>query len=334
MKKFLKVLGIVCLVLIVLVAAGLIYFNASFPNVDPPSNIKIAVTAEKIERGKYLASHVTMCIDCHSTRDWKKYSGPIKEGTEGKGGEKFDEEMGFPGTIYIKNITPAALGDWTDGEIIRAITMGVNKDNEALFPVMPYYNFNQMTQEDLESIVVYLRTLKPIKNDMPEKELNFPLNYIVKTLPIQSYKPSQPVSKTNTAAYGKYLATIANCADCHTQSEEGTPIPGMDFAGGEEFKLPHGIIRSANITPDNETGIGGWTKEMFIARFKSFESDSARNIPADIFKEYSTFMPWTNYAGMSYEDLGSIYDYLRTVKSVNNKVEKYTPTKNQFSNVR
>ena len=334
MKKFFKIMGIIFLVLAVLLVAGLIYFNLSFPKTDPAPNIKVNASPENLERGKYLAMHVAMCVDCHSTRDWKKYAGPIEPGTEGKGVDKFDEAIGFPGTIYVKNITPAALHDWTDGEIIRAITMGVNKNNTALFPTMPYYNFNKMTQEDVEAIVAYVRNLKPIKNDVPDKDLNFPLNFIVKTMPIQTYKPPKPADKTNPAEYGKYLVTIANCADCHTQSNEGKPLPGMDFAGGMEIKLPHGTIRTANITPDNETGIGNWSKEMFIARFKSFESDSAKNIPADIFKEYNTIMPWIMYAGMTIEDLGAVYDYLQTVKPVKNMVERYTPAKNEFSDVR
>jgi mono/diheme cytochrome c family protein len=334
MKKLLKVMGILLIVLVVLAGAGLIYFNLSYPKVSPAPDIKVAATPEKIARGKYLAVNVTMCIDCHSTRDWKKFSGPVIAGTEGKGGEKFDESIGFPGTIYIKNITPAALSSWSDADVARAITMGLNKDNKALFPVMPYYNFNSMTREDLEAIIAYIRTLKPIKNEVPDKNLNFPLNFLVKTMPLETYKPLKAVDKLNPKEYGKYLVTIASCGECHTQSEEGTPLPGMDFAGGVEYKLPHGTIRSANITPDAQTGIGSWTKETFIARFKSFDSDSAKNIPADLFKEYNSIMPWTQYAGMTEEDLTAVYEYLRTVKPVKNQVERYTPAKNEFANTR
>lgn len=334
MKRFLKIMGIIFLLLIILLAGGLTYFNLTYPKINAAPDIKVNATPAKIARGEYLAKHVAMCLDCHSTRDWKKYSGPIIDGTEGKGGEKFDEKLGFPGTIYVKNITPAALHNWTDGEIIRAFTMGINKDNKALFPMMPYYNYNKMTWEDAEAIVAYIKTLKPIKNEVPGKELNFPLNFIVKTMPLLTYKPPKPADKTNPAEYGKYLVTIAGCGECHTQSEEGTPLPAMEFAGGVEYKLPHGTIRTANITPDNETGIGGWNKEMFTARFKSFESDSAKNIPADLFKEFNTIMPWTLYAGMTEEDLGAVYDYLRSVKPVKNRVERYTPIKNEFTNAR
>ena len=334
MKKLLKVLGITVSIIILGLIGALIYFNNNYPKVNPPKNIKIIATPEKIARGEYLANHVAICMDCHSTRDWMRFAGPVVSGTEGKGGEKFDESMGFPGTIYAKNITPAAIGNWTDGDLLRAITMGVNKQNEALFPMMPYMNFSQLTQDDLESIIAYVRTLKPIKNTVPKSELNFPVNLIVKTLPLQSYKSPKPVDKNNPVEYGKYLVTMASCADCHTPSEKGAPIQGMDFAGGHEWNIPSGILRTANITPDTETGIGSWSKETFIARFKSFDSDSAKHIPANFLKEYNTIMPWTMFAGMTEEDLGDIYEYLRTVKPVKNRVEKFTPAKNQFANAK
>ncbi len=332
MKKLLRVLGIAVSVIIIGLIGALIYFNNTYPKVSPPSNIKINSTPEKIARGKYLANHVTICMDCHSTRDWMRFAGPVVEGTEGKGGDKFDESLGLPGTIYAKNITPAALGNWTDGELVRAITMGVNKKNEALFPMMPYMNFNKLSQEDLESIISYMKSLKPIKNDVPDSKINFPVNLIIKTLPLQTYKAPQPVDKNNPIEYGKYLATIASCADCHTPTDKGAPIEGMTFAGGHEWNLPSGVLRTANITPDMETGIGSWTKEMFIARFKSFDSDSAKHIPTNTYKEYNTVMPWTLFAGMTEKDLGDIYEYLRTIKPIKNNVEKFTPVKNQFAN--
>jgi hypothetical protein len=61
-------------------------------------------------------------MDCHSTRDWSKFSGPLVEGTLGQGGERFDQTVGMPGVVYSKNITPARIGDYTDGELFRLIT--------------------------------------------------------------------------------------------------------------------------------------------------------------------------------------------------------------------
>lgn len=322
MKKVLKVLGFIAGGLVILITAGFIYFNAAFPKFDPPSDIKVKATPERIARGEYLANHVSVCMDCHSQRDWTKYSGPIKPGSLGGGGDVWDDKIGFPGRISMKNITPAALQNWTDGEIIRAITCGIRKDNKALFPVMPYPNYNQLTDDDLYSLVSYLRSLKPIDNNLPETELNFPLNFLVKTMPIRERNPMK-FDHNNPVEYGKYLSTIAGCQGCHSKTEKGEPIAGMEFGGGEEFTLPFGTIRSANISTDPETGIGSWSKETFINKFKYFDSDSAKNISVAQ-GEFNTVMPWTLFAGMHEEDLSAIYDYLKTVKPVHNLVERFT----------
>ena len=325
MKKVFKVLGILVGVVVVLLIAGYIYLNTAFPKVDPPEDITVEVTPERIARGEYLATHVAVCIDCHSERDFTKFAGPIKPGTEGSGGEVFDENIGFPGKVTTKNLTPANLGSWTDGELIRAITCGVTKDNRALFPMMPYPNYNQFSEEDLYSIVAYIRTLEPQEKNIPETELNFPLNLIVKTMPIQTYSPAKEINKSNTVAYGNYLVTLASCSECHTPSDQGDPLPGMTMAGGQAFNFPGGVVRSLNITPDNETGIGTWTKEDFIARFRFYSGEDAHNVPVNIEKDFNTPMPWLMYAGMTDEDLSSIYDYLRTVTPVKNRVERFTP---------
>lgn len=326
MKKFFKILAYIFWGVAVLVVAFLIYFNSSYPKVDPPSNEKVEITPPRIARGEYLAKHVAVCMDCHSTRDWSKFSAPPLADTWGKGGDNFSEEIGFPGTLYAKNITPASLSSWTDGEIMRAITCGVNKDGNAFFPLMPYLNYNKITAEDLYSIVAYLRSLKPIENKVPEGSLNFPLNFIVKTLPPQSFHPSPEPEKNNPVKYGEYVTNLAGCFDCHTQSVQGEYIIEKAFAGGAEFNLPGGIVQSANLTPEKNTGLGNWTKEQFIARFKSMDPDS-HQIPSVNMTDYNTAMPWTMYAGMTDEDLGAIYDYLHSLKPIYNSVVKWIPKK-------
>lgn len=325
MKSILKIGGILLTGFLILIAGAFIYLNTAYPKVDPPADIKINSTPEMLKRGEYLANYVAVCTDCHSTRDFTKFSGPIVPGTEGKGGELIDHQFGVPGKIYINNITPAALGNWTDGDMIRAITMGINKDGEPLFPMMPYQHYNEMMEEDLYSIIAYIRTLKSIKGDYPDKELDFPLNHLIKTMPIQTYKPAK-VDKSNSIEYGKYLFTMASCGHCHTQNEKGEPVEGMELAGGSETQLPFGTLRSANITPDLETGIGAWTKEIFISKFKSYDPQVRGYINVKP-GEFNSIMPWTMYAGMTEEDLGAIYDYLRTIKPVRNQVARFTPRK-------
>ncbi len=102
MKKALKILGIIVAVLVIVIIGGFIYFNASYPKVDPPKDIKVEATADRLSRGEYLANHVAACIDCHSERDWTKFAGPIKPGTKGSGGEVFDAEYGFPRNCCFK----------------------------------------------------------------------------------------------------------------------------------------------------------------------------------------------------------------------------------------
>lgn len=324
MKKLIKIGAIVLGVLTVLVISGSVYFNITYPKAVAVPNVKVELTAERIERGKYLANNVAVCMDCHSVRDFSKFSGPMKPGTEGMGGAVFGRELGLPGTIPVKNITPAALGNWSDGEIIRAITSGLNKHGEALFPVMPYTNFINLSKEDLYSIVAYIRTLKPIKNEVDKKELDFPVNFIEKTLPLDAYKPIKSPDKSDLKNYGKYLITIASCSDCHATVKDNAPVAGMEYAGGSEIKLPFGIIRAANLTPDVETGIGSWTKEQFIKRFKSMANDDVKNMEM-MPGSFNTIMPWTQYGGMTEEDLGAMYEYLQSLKPVKNMVVKFTP---------
>ena len=93
-------------------------------------------------------------------------------------GDLFDQKYGFPGTYYAKNITPTGLSRYTDGELFRVITTGVNKEGKAIFPVMPFRYYGQMDEEDIKSIIAYIRTLKPIKNDVPKSSSDFPMHRV------------------------------------------------------------------------------------------------------------------------------------------------------------
>jgi len=124
-------------------------------------------------------------------------------------------------------------------------------------------------------------------------------------------------------AYGKYLVASAGCAICHSRVNNGNVIAGTEFGGGREFQYPNGtVVTSANITTDNETGIGPWSKEIFIQHFKMYADSSYKpgKIKADGF---NTVMPWLMYSGMTEKDLTAIYTYLRTIQPIKNKVERF-----------
>jgi hypothetical protein len=289
--------------------------------VSDANDITIEHTPERLARGEYLAEHVAGCTDCHSRRNWTLQLAPTIPETHGAGGEVFNEDMGFPGTLYSPNITPAALRSWTDGEVVRAIVSGVSKTGQTLFPIMPYPNYAHLSQEDIYSIVAYIRTLPAIENDVPERTLNFPLNILVRTFPRDAEFGVLPYP-ADSIAYGKYMATAAGCADCHTPMKKGRPIKGMEYAGGYGMGMPSGgLVNSANLTP-HETGIKNWTRQGFIARFKSLDNVAAHQIPLKA-GELNTTMPWTYYAKMEPQDLGAIYDFLMSLPPVNNPVVKY-----------
>lgn len=323
LSKPLKITGITLLILTAGLAVVLIYVKTMLPDVGDAPDITIRATPSMIERGHYLANHVTVCIDCHSHRDWTRYGGPVVPGTEGEGGELFGHSAGFPGTIYSKNITPAALGGWTDGEIYRTITTGVTKEGRALFPVMPYHFYGVMDPQDVNAIIAYIRTLTPRINSVPEREIDFPMNFIVNTIP-QKARPMQRPPQTDTLAYGHYLVQIAGCQECHTRKVKGK-IAGPAFAGGWEFQLPDGsIVRSANITPDPATGIGHLSSRAFVHLFKSY-ADSSYSAPQREPGQVQTVMPWIMFSGMDTTDLNAIYAYLRSVQPEQNKVVHFTP---------
>ncbi|MFZ1676871.1 MAG: cytochrome c [Saprospiraceae bacterium] len=321
MKKVLKFLLILIAIVVVGIAALLTYLKTALPNVGPAPDLKVEATPERIERGKYLANYVMVCIDCHSSRDWSLFAGPIVRGTEGKGGDVFDQTLGFPGAYVAKNITPAALSSWTDGEIFRAITTGVSKDGHPLFPIMPYPNFGQLDEEDIKSVIAYIRTLPGIENAPAKSHSDFPMNFIINTIP-QKAKLVKAPSRDNTVEYGKYLVTAASCHTCHTRQEKGKFV-GEDFAGGREFPFPDGsIARSANITP-HATGIGNWTEEMFMKKFRQY-SDSTYQDRKVTPGTQQTLMPWTMYTHMEDRDLKAIFAYLKTLPPVDNFPEKFT----------
>lgn len=324
MKKFKKIALGTLVILIVVFASVLGYIKFVLPNIEAAPVLKVELTPERIARGEYLANHVSVCIDCHSTRDWSRFSGPPAPGTFGKGGDVFDQKFGFPGAYYAKNITPEGISHYTDGELFRTITTGVNKEGKAMFPVMPFHYYGQMDKEDILSIIAYIRTLDPIKNVVPESKSDFPMNFIINTLPHEASFTQKP-DESDVVNYGKYLTNTAACVECHTQFEKGSLIAGTEFGGGREFPFPDGsIVRSSNISPDEETGIGGWDDETFVSLFRAHSDSATLNTklnPGD----FNSIMPWTMYGQMKEEDLKAIFAYLKTVTPIKNEVVKFTP---------
>lgn len=281
--------------------------------------VKEDSSVAQLNRGKYLATHVMLCTDCHSYRDFDVFAGPVEPGTEGVGGERFGPEIGVPGIVYGRNITPTGIAGWTDDDLITAITSGKTKEGDTLFPMMPYFAYSRMQKQDLLDIIAYVRTFKPLPDTVKTRQLFIPISVAAPQLP-PPFSGGPAVDTTDAVKYGQYLVTMASCSDCHTPMVKGAPDMSKFVSGGHEFKLPGYTVNSSNITPDSATGIGTWTEAMFLDKFRENAALAAsKNKPG----KSNTIMPWEAYAGMKSSDLKAIYAFLRTVKPVSNKVVKW-----------
>jgi mono/diheme cytochrome c family protein len=263
MRKYFALIAIIGLV------CSAAYFMAcNNKKSEPKADNKEDSIKKVLARGEYLVLHVTPCLDCHSKRDFTKFSGPIMPGSEGMGGYLFDKKLaGLPGNIYAKNITPdeeTGIGTWTDDELYRAITKGINKKGDTLFPIMPYANFSHMAKSDIMSIIAYIRTLKPIKNKVPDRQLFIPISM---AYPVPAIQPSQDGNtippESDAVHYGQYLVNAAACFDCHTPMNEKGYMMDRMFSGGMRFDAGSFVVNTANITPDSATGIGNWNEARF-----------------------------------------------------------------------
>ena len=311
---------------------GIVTIFALFPflnscNNDENSSTSKALKEDSVKkvvaRGEYLAYHVSGCIDCHSQRDYKQFSGPVIKGTEGMGGEVFNEIYAIPGVVFARNITPDTvngIGKWTDEEIARTITTGINKNGDTLFPIMPYPHYNQMSKEDVYSIIAFLRTLKPNSNKVPERKLFIPLSAAYPPLQSASLDNNVKPDVSDMVKYGAYVVNSAACMDCHTPMDKGKYIMDKLFSGGFTFNMGSFVVNSANITPDSLTGIGKWTEEMFLDKFKHYRDPA---IYATNPGKVNSIMPWNLFANMDDFDIKAIYRYLRTIPPVTHLVEKY-----------
>lgn len=114
----------------------------------PPQPVTATASPERLARGEYLA-RTRGCVDCHSERDFNRYSGPPKAPL-GAHGYCFDKGVGVPGVVCAPNLTSdkeTGIGAGTDGEILRAMREGVSRDGRPLFPLMPYGDLKHLSDE-------------------------------------------------------------------------------------------------------------------------------------------------------------------------------------------
>jgi mono/diheme cytochrome c family protein len=315
------VLGVLGL-LVLLVAGGLTVVGWQVvlgPSARPLTARTFEKTPARLARGQYLVEGVAACFHCHSDHDFTTPEYPVKDGAKGAGWQMPIPELG---ELWAPNITPdseTGIGNWSDDAIARAIQEGIDATGRPLFPVMPYLHFRNLDNEDLASIVVYLRSIPAVKHAVPLPKLVAPLNILVKTMPKPLTSHTDPPARTTAVARGEYLVgTVANCGDCHTPADQGEPRPGLAFAGGEPFQdpgHPGQALVSLNITSD-PSGIAHYDEALFIQTLHTGLMGG---------RVLSHIMPFENFKNMSDDDLRDIFAYLKSLPPVKHRVTNTDP---------
>ena len=251
-----------------------------------------------LERGSYLVNTIMTCGNCHSPK------GPpaAVAGKDFSGGLRFNEP---PFDVTAPNITSdkeTGIGNWSAADIKRLLQQNV-RPNGTPIVVMPTGFYNILLPSDLDAIVTYVQSIKPIKNKVPDPVYKLPVKHQI--FP-GAEKPIKESDLKDKVARGLYLATIGHCMECHTPLVNGE----MDFehamgAGGREFPGPWGTSVSRNITSSKTKGIGGWT-----------DAEIKRAITQGIDKDGNKLKPpmgFGYYAHMTDEDVDAVVAWVRTL---------------------
>lgn len=321
MKRWHKVLLLVLLVFGGLLAAGI---SATIgwrpflgPDARPLTDRRFEPTPERLARGEYLVRSVHGCLFCHSEPDTSRRGLPPKAGLEAAGRTWEAEKMPW---LTAPNITPdpeTGAGSWSDDAIARAVREGIGHDGRTLFPIMPYANYAKMSDEDLASVITYIRSLPAVRRELPRSTIPFPVSRLINSAPRPITGQVPPPDRSTPERRGEYLVTMASCNDCHTPMVQGQFVEGMAFAGGNTFG--YGDARperaSANLTPA-PNGIPYYTEELFL---ETIRTGRVRE------REISDVMPWGAYRNMTDQDLKAIFAYLKTLAPVDHYVDNALP---------
>lgn len=317
MRKVFKVLLLIIVLLVVVVGVVALFIHfREMPKYNVENiTMHVEATPQRIEKGRKMAS--MLCFSCHYNSSTEKFTGRL-----------LSEAPQF-GKIYSANITHdsvAGIGKLTDGQLLYFIRTGIKPNGEYVPPYMP--KLVHIADEDLYSIIAYLRSddkyVQADAKPSPKSQQSFLTKFLVT---IKAFKPFDYPKEaialpdtTNHLAWGRYIALYQyECYACHSKdfstNNYGVPEKSSGFFGGgnKMYQLDGSTILTLNITPDKETGIGGWSEDDFI---KAVKSGIVPN------KLPSLRYPMIPYFNLTDSELKAIYAFIKTVPATKNKVDR------------
>jgi mono/diheme cytochrome c family protein len=255
------------------------FYKINFPPYKPEVvDVKVAATPEQVARGARFA---VICASCHST-----------DGKLPLVGRNFMQGGPPLGTMYATNLTPGGeIKDWSDGEVIRAIREGVHKSGRALL-IMPSEIFHNLSDDDVQAVVAYLRSQQVAEPGTPPTRLNV-LGALLfgAGIPTSAQPPiTRPVVAPPagvSADYGKYLVSVVGCHACHGENLAGRKSGGLGPPGGPNLTV---------ILPN-------WSAEDFMKTLRTGVDPSSHALSEE--------MPWKRVSTFaSDDDLRAMYAYL------------------------
>ncbi len=319
MRRALRILGLVLAALVLVAGGFLLYVQIDgIPRYRVEKvTFKADPTPERLDRGKKLAG--VLCAGCHMDPTTRRLTGKLM----------IDAPAEF-GVIYSKNITrhpTKGIGSWTDGELAYLLRTGVNRDGQYTPPWM--VKLPHMSDEDLASVIAFIRSDDPMveASDRDPPGVSQP-SFLTKLLCHVAFKklpyPDHPITAppvTDRVAHGRYLVFALECYGCHSADFKTMNIPepeksvGYMGGGNPVLDLKRQPIPSANITPDNETGIGRWSEHDFVNALRTAFGPDGTLIR----------YPMQPAPDFSEEEGGAIYAYLRTIPAIRHGVPKPPP---------
>lgn len=264
---------------------------ASQPPIVPSFGIYATSQAERIERGRYLVYGPAHCAECH--------------GADLSGGRTFPLN-GLLGKVSASNLTDdpvAGIGAVSDDMLVQALRYGVSRHGRPMLPFMLYFD---LTDDDLQAVISFLRTVPAVQGEATEDGLNFLGRFAVRRLlpragPIE--RPREHINPARTVEFGAYMANaVAGCRGCHTLRRWDGALIGSPYAGGTQIRAEGETFVAPNLTVGASGVLNHDEEDDFIARFRR----------VDVSKQRSP-MPWRAYSRMSDTELAAIYLYLRSL---------------------